>query len=87
VLAGFGEAQLVRTLDMKYEIRGGSEEDREAAFDWIGKFFPDLVWIAAFPNCRPMENGEETIARNVKCFDLTHLLNVETQHDWFFPNR
>ena len=37
VLAGFGEAQLVRTLDMKYEIRGGSAP----------KFFPELVWICS----------------------------------------
>ena len=35
VLASFGEARLVRTLDIKYEIRGGSAEDREAAADWI----------------------------------------------------
>jgi len=57
VLAGFGEARLVRTLDMKYELRGGSAEDREAALDWIRKFFPDLVGFAAFPNCRPMDRG------------------------------
>ena len=49
VLDGFGEARLVRTLDMKYEIRGGSAEEREAAFDWIRKFFPDLVWICSIP--------------------------------------
>ena len=47
VLAGFGEAQLVRTLDMEYEIRGGSAQDREAAFHWIRKLFPELVWICS----------------------------------------
>ena len=49
VLAGFGEARLVRTLDMKYEIHGGSAEDREVAADWIRKFFPDLIWIYGIP--------------------------------------
>ena len=49
VLASFGEARLVRTVDMNYEIRGGSAEDREAVADWIRKFFPDLVWICGIP--------------------------------------
>ena len=56
VLAGFGDARLVRTVDMKYEMRGGSAQDRSAAADWIRKFFPDLVWVCGIPNCRAMQS-------------------------------
>jgi hypothetical protein len=28
LIAGFGQARLVKTLDCKYELRGGSHEDR-----------------------------------------------------------
>ncbi len=45
VLAGFGEARLVRTLDGKYEMRGGSEGGRKAAAEWIWLFCPDLIGI------------------------------------------
>ncbi len=43
VIAIFGEAQLVRTLDLKYELRGGTPEDRTAAREWISLFFHDAV--------------------------------------------
>ncbi len=38
VIATFGQAQLVRTLDLKYELRGGTKEDRIAAREWISFF-------------------------------------------------
>jgi hypothetical protein len=38
VLAIFGEARLVRTLDGRLELRGGSHRDREEAQEWIERF-------------------------------------------------
>ncbi len=35
VVAAWGEAQLIRFLDGKTELRGGSKEDRLAAQEWI----------------------------------------------------
>jgi hypothetical protein len=39
VIATFGQAKLVKTLDFKYELRGGSHDDRLAAREWISLFF------------------------------------------------
>ena len=49
LVASFGEVRLVKTLDWEYELRGGSEEDRRAALDWMERFFTDtpLVRITA----------------------------------------
>jgi hypothetical protein len=38
VLAIFGEARLVRTLDGQLELRGGSDQNREDAQRWIERF-------------------------------------------------
>ncbi len=43
VIAAFGTAQLVRTLDGKYELRGGTKADRTAAREWISLFFHEAV--------------------------------------------
>jgi hypothetical protein len=43
LVAGFGEARLVKTLDSKYELRGGSHEDRLAAREWVSMFFHEAV--------------------------------------------
>jgi hypothetical protein len=43
VVASFGQAQLVRFLDSKCVLRGGSEEDRTAAKKWISLFWRDRV--------------------------------------------
>ena len=43
LVAGFGQARLVKTLDSKYELRGGSQEDRFAAREWISMFFHEAV--------------------------------------------
>ncbi len=43
VIATFGRAQLVRTLELKYELRGGTREDRIAAREWISMFFHEAV--------------------------------------------
>ncbi len=42
-IAGFGEARLVKTLDCKFELRGGSHEDRLAAREWISLFLHEAV--------------------------------------------
>ena len=43
LVAGFGQARLVKTLDCRYELRGGSHEDRLAARVWISMFFHEAV--------------------------------------------
>ena len=43
VVAGWGEAQLIRYLDRKTELRGGSKEDRLAAQEWISLFWHEAV--------------------------------------------
>jgi hypothetical protein len=43
VIASFGQAQLVKYLDGKYELRGVSKEDRLAAKEWISMFCHDVV--------------------------------------------
>jgi len=45
VLASFGQAQLIKYLDGKLELKGGSEEDLIAAHEWISMFFKEaLAW-------------------------------------------
>jgi hypothetical protein len=39
LIAGWGEAELIRYLDGRYELRGGTPEDRQAAREWISMFF------------------------------------------------
>ncbi len=43
VLAHFGQARLVKKLDGKLELVGGTEEDRTAAREWISLFFHEAV--------------------------------------------
>jgi hypothetical protein len=43
VIASFGDAQLVRYLDGKCELRCGSKEDRLAAREWISMFWHEMV--------------------------------------------
>jgi hypothetical protein len=38
VIASFGQAGLIRFLNGQYELRGGSKEDRLAAYEWISLF-------------------------------------------------
>jgi hypothetical protein len=38
VVASWGEAQLVKYLDGKTELRGGSEQDRAEAKEWMSMF-------------------------------------------------
>jgi hypothetical protein len=43
VVAAWGEAQLIKYLDGKTELRGGSKEDRLAAQEWISLFWHEAV--------------------------------------------
>ena len=43
VIASFGQAQLIRYLDCKCELRCGSKEDRLAAREWISMFWHEMV--------------------------------------------
>ena len=41
LLASFGEARLIRHLDTRIELVGGTEADRTAALDWLRRFLPE----------------------------------------------
>jgi hypothetical protein len=43
VIAGFGQAQLVKYADGSHDLRGGSREDRIAAREWISMFWHEAV--------------------------------------------
>jgi hypothetical protein len=43
VIARFGDAQLIRFLDGKMELRGGSNDDRTAAREWMSMFWHEAV--------------------------------------------
>ena len=43
VIASFGQAQLLKFLDGKYTLRGGSKDDRIAAREWISLFWHEVV--------------------------------------------
>jgi len=47
VIAYFGQARLVRRLDCKFEVRGGSMEDHSAAQEWISLFMHEAVLITS----------------------------------------
>ena len=43
VVASWGEAQLIKYLDGRTELRGGSEQDRAEAREWISLFWHEAV--------------------------------------------
>ncbi len=43
VMASWGEAQLIKYLDGKPELRGGSEQDRAEAREWMSMFWNEAV--------------------------------------------
>lgn len=43
VIAYFGRARLVKRLDCRFELRGGSREDLSAAQEWISLFMHEAV--------------------------------------------
>ena len=45
IVAYFGKARLVKRLDCKFELRGGSKEDHSAAKEWISLFMHEAVLV------------------------------------------
>ena len=45
VMASWGEAQLIKYLDGKLVLKGGSKEDRIATREWISMFLNDAVVV------------------------------------------
>ncbi len=43
IIALFGQARLLKFFNGKYELRGGSREDRLEAHEWISMFCHDVV--------------------------------------------
>ncbi len=43
VVAAWGQAQLIRYLNGRAELRGGSKDDRLAAQEWISMFWHEAV--------------------------------------------
>ena len=43
VIATWGQARLIKYLDGKVELKGGSKEDRLAAHEWISLFWHEAV--------------------------------------------
>jgi len=43
VVAAWGEARLIRYLDGKLELRGGSHQDRAEAREWLSLFWHEAV--------------------------------------------
>ncbi len=43
VVASWGQARLLRFLDGRLELRGGSRDDRVAAREWISLFWHEAV--------------------------------------------
>jgi hypothetical protein len=43
VVATWGDAQLIKYLDRKLELKGGSKADRLAAHEWISLFWHEAV--------------------------------------------
>ena len=43
LIASWGEAELIRYLDGKVVLKGGSKEDRLAAQEWISMFWHEAV--------------------------------------------
>lgn len=49
VVASWGQAELVRYLDGRTELKGGSREDRMAAREWISLFWHEALVSADCP--------------------------------------
>jgi hypothetical protein len=45
IVAAFGNARLVKRLDYRFELLGGSERDRAEAREWISLFLHEAVIV------------------------------------------
>jgi hypothetical protein len=48
VVATWGQAQLIKYLDGRLELRGGSAQDHAAALEWMSLFWHEAV-VCCFP--------------------------------------
>ena len=48
VVAYFGEARLIKFLDGKVELFGGSAQDRAKAREWMSLYWPEAI-VRCFP--------------------------------------
>jgi len=62
-IATFGDAQLVRHINGRYELRGGSAGDHTDAKEWISLFFHDAV--VSFPSPVARRTRSTGLARRV----------------------
>jgi hypothetical protein len=56
LLAGFGDARLIKHLDGKLELIGGSPADHTAAKEWISLFLHSAVVTFVPPRPRALEH-------------------------------
>jgi hypothetical protein len=49
VLAGFGDARLVKHVNGKIELRGGTAKDQREARAWAEEFIPELAATLPHP--------------------------------------
>jgi hypothetical protein len=47
LIARFGPARLVRKLDGRHELIGGTADDHAAAREWCSLFAPEVVFTSA----------------------------------------
>ena len=46
LIASWGDAELIRRSDGRYELRGGTPDDRQAAREWISLFYHEATVAA-----------------------------------------
>ena len=63
VVAYFGEARLIKYLDGKTELRGGSEQDRTDAREWMS-----LFWHEGVVGDGPRRRVENVVDQNLQGF-------------------
>lgn len=65
-IAGFGAARLMKFLDGRYELHGGSNEDRTEAKEWISLFCHEIVLSGGsrIPGARNQVMGRPHNARH-----------------------
>jgi hypothetical protein len=44
IVRRFGDAQLIRQQNGQHELVGGSDADRQAAFEWVSLFAHEIVF-------------------------------------------
>lgn len=51
IVAAFGGARLVKRLDCRFELHGGTERDHAEAREWISLFLHEAVIVQAGSRC------------------------------------